>query len=113
MKSHITAALDGAIQKLDHDLIEMRALSISNPALAINGIKFKKDYGNQEIPQQGEKVSPSDFINEPWLNPDAPDFSNVHKGFRFESLKIHKEFNKHETINLPNDDIVIVEPHSK
>lgn len=113
MKSHVAAALQAASKKLDQDLTEMRALSISNPELAMSGVKFKKDYGSQEIPQQGEKVSPPNFMNEQWLNPDAPDFSDVHNGFRYESLKIQKQFNQRETIKLPNGDFITIEPHPK
>lgn len=113
MKCHVAAALQAAMKKLDQDLMKMRALSISNPELAMCGIKFKKDYGSKETPVQGEKVFPPDFMNEQWLNPDAPDFSNVHNGFRYESLKIQKQFNQHETIKLPNGDFVTIEPHPK
>jgi len=54
-----------------------------------------------DIPADGARLAQPDINNEPWLNPGEPDYSTVHNGFIYETLRLKRDFHGPETIKLP------------
>ena len=102
LKSHIAATLSGIEKNLFDDLGILRSIIISHPDQASEARKYKRHVGQVDIPADGARLAQPDINNEPWLNPNEPDYSTIHNGFVYETLRFKRDFHGPETIQLPD-----------
>ena len=63
-----------------------------------------------EIPIGGTRPVLPDFMKDSWLDVPEPDFSEVHNGFRYESISMKREFHGPESIELPDGRRIKISP---
>lgn len=107
---HAKAAYQGAMNKLHADLTELRTIALKHPDQAKAAEKYSKNYGTVDIAVEGTHLMPPDFSSDSWLNNEEPDFSSVHNGFRYESLRLRLDFHGPEEIPLPGGGSFVVTP---
>jgi hypothetical protein len=109
-ETHTERSVTGVQQKLFEDMARLRELIILHPDQAKQAVKYSKHFGSVEIPAGGNRLSEPDFMQDEWLNPKEPDFSSIHNGFRYEAIKLRRNFYGPETIKLPNGEQIIISP---
>lgn len=109
IKKHVSAAFSAITNILWDDIAKLRALIIDKPSCLADA-PYKGHYGTVDIPTSGIKLDRPDFSNDPWLVPTHPDFSLVQNGFRYEQLRVQRDFNGPEVIKLPNGDEFHISP---
>lgn len=102
IRNHVMSALQGVGKKLSEDIKRIRSIAIEHPNQVEEAVKYSKNYGKDHIPVGGKQFNPPDFLNEQWLDPIEPDFSEVHNGFRYERVTFRQDFYGPERIKLPN-----------
>lgn len=90
--------------------LAFREINLNQPYLAKDSEQYCKHDGVQQVSVEGTRVVPADISGDPWLNPDEPDFSSLHKGFLYEPMTAKKEFHGSEMIELPNGEHVEINP---
>lgn len=110
MTSHVRSAFKGIWQKLFDDLGRMRQVSIDHPDQLEEAKKYSKHLGTQEIPVGGVRIVPPDTSDSPWLAPVVPDFSEVHSGYRYETVTVKRDFSGPERIKLPDGSSIKISP---
>jgi len=95
-------ALEGVDAKLAEDIKRIRSIAIEHPKQAEEATRYSKDYGKDHIPAGGKQLTPPTSMNDEWLNPTEPDFSEVHNGFRYEHVAFKQDFYGPERIKFPN-----------
>ncbi len=110
IKEHISNVFRAIQDKLSSDIKRFREISIKRPEQAKEAERHSKNYGKVHIPIGGKHLNPPDFMNDEWLNPVEPDFSEVHSGFRYENIKARMDFWGPESIKLPNGDVHVITP---
>ena len=106
LRNHTTACLEGILTKLYDDLAKIREVALAHPDQATEGMLYKKDYGKMAL---DDPAFPDVMSNE-WLNNTHPDFTHIHNGFRYEELRIRRDFHGPERIKLPNGLEIVIEP---
>ncbi len=110
MKNHVESALRGVESVLSDDINQLRQKAIDEPEQAREAQEYSRNLGSIDIPEGGAHTLRPDLSDDPYLNPDEPDFSEIHNGFRYETITINKEFNGPETIKLPNGHSIKITP---
>ncbi|MES2672546.1 MAG: hypothetical protein V4673_19285 [Pseudomonadota bacterium] len=114
MKDHVAACVRGSLDKLHADLARVREIALNHPEQRKENIRYQKDYGQSKVEQGGSHLQPPEFMSDEWLNASAPDFAHIHNGFRYEELRVRRDFNGPETIKLPDGcEIHIAPPTGK
>jgi len=113
MLNHVSCALEGVGQSLQEDIASFRQAAIDHPEQAREGETYSKYLGRHEIPVGGTQLAPPDTSEDPFLDPDEPDFSDVHNGFHYETIKLTQNFQGPETILLPDGRSIKITPPSK
>lgn len=101
MQRHIVAVLSGVGNKLAEDLGMLRSFVIEHPEQAAEAEKYSRHCESMEIPKEGAQLVYPDFVNDQWSDTVEPDFSEIHNGFRYEEMKIRRDFHGPERISLP------------
>lgn len=110
MFKHVMAAFEVVGKNLSADMVALREITLKQPHLAKDSEQYSKHYGTQQVSGEGTRIVPPDVSGDPWLNPDEPDFSSLHKGFLYEPMSAKKEFHGPEMIELPNGERVEINP---
>ena len=103
IKKHVTATFNSITSELWTDLAKLRALVIADPSRLAEA-PYRAHYGTFDVPATGARLNRPDFSADPWLVPTEPDFSFVQSGFRYEQLRVQRDFNGPEIVKLPNGD---------
>jgi len=111
MQHHATGALKGIYSRLMDDLSMMRRLAIEDPDAAALDTIYRKNYGDVTVPADGAHLVPPQYINDSWLDPPAPDFSEVCDGYRYERATVKHDFNGPEEIRLPDGGRMVINPN--
>lgn len=112
MKGHVAATLTAIRDKLEDDLGRLRRMAIAYPDEAEEARKYARNHDRFDVPADGYRLNVPEFSAEPWLNVPEPDFSSVHKGFRYQRMDVRHEFLGPETIDLPNGERVVIKPNA-
>ncbi len=104
IQHHIAVALSSVQQKLFDDLGGLRFVRMTHPDQARQAERYSQHYGTQEIPAGGTRLTQPDFMNDKWLDVEEPDFSAIHNGFRYEGIRIRRDFYGPEKFQMPNGD---------
>jgi hypothetical protein len=110
LKEHVAACVGGALDKLNSDLARMRETTLAHHDEAEGGVRYKKNYGRQSIEPNGSGLQPPDVMTDEWLNNPNPDFSHIHNGFRYEELRLRRDFHGPERIKLPDGTYIEIAP---
>lgn len=110
IQQQITAALRGVRTKCLEDIKRLRSIAITKPEQAKTAEKYTKNYGVGQIPPEGRRIEPPDFMADEWLDPKEPDFSEIHNGFNYEKFMLRHNFFGPETIKLPSGDEIDIDP---
>lgn len=110
---HIGHAIIGVQESLFDDMAKFRDIVIKYPDQAKQAGRYSRHFGNVEIPIGGARLSEPDFMEDEWLDPKEPDFSSIHNGFRYEAIKLRRNFYGPETIKLPNGEQIEISPPPK
>lgn len=102
MQIHATASCNAVYARLNDNIAELRALTLSNPAIAMQDAKYKKHYGDTTIKNGGSTMNPPDFMSDTWLDAQVPDYSGIHNGYMYEEAKIKLDFHGPEKIVTPS-----------
>jgi hypothetical protein len=102
MKDHVAACVRGALDKLYVDLAKVRDFALKHPEQTKENIRYQKNYGQSQIEKGGSHLRPPEFMGDEWLNANAPDFGHIHNGFRYEELRLRRDFNGPEIIKMPD-----------
>lgn len=113
LRAHVAACVQGALNKVHQDLARVRDAALKYPEQAAEGQRYSKNYGQAKIEEGGTHFQPPDFMNDEWLNSNAPNFSHVHKGLLYEELRVRRDFYGPERIKLPDGCEVEISPQSK
>ncbi len=110
LREHVAACVGGALDKLNSDLTRMREAGLAHPDQAEGGAQYKKHHGRQSIDVNGSGLHPPDVISDGWLTNTHPDFSHIHNGFRYEELRLRRDFHGPERIKLPDGTYIEIAP---
>lgn len=110
MKSHTLVVGRAIANKLSSDIERLRALAIAHPEHAENSAKYTGGNTRFQIPAGGARTNFPDPLKEPWLNPNEPDFAEVHNGYQYEMYNLKKEFYGPEDIKLPSGNTLRLTP---
>ncbi len=102
MKLHVEAALKGVYEKLYSDIHRLRTTALEKPEQTKASVGYSAEKGSQEIPVGGVQANMPDPLKEPWLEPQEPDFSEIHNGYRYQTCTLRRDFHGPELIKLPN-----------
>lgn len=102
VREHVAACVQGVLNKLNSDLARVRDIALKHPEQAKEGARYQKNYGQARIEEGGSHLQPPEFMTDEWLNANAPDFGHIHNGFRYEELRVRRDFNGPEIIKLPD-----------
>jgi hypothetical protein len=111
LHQHAMAAFQGAHQKLFEDISEARAILLANPD-EHKKAQYSKNCGSQHIPVGGTSMNAPDVSDNEWLDNDEPDFSTVHSGYRYESLRARVDFHGPEEIKLEDGRTFVLTPNT-
>lgn len=111
MRDHCEAALFAMLERLKADAGQLRTAYLSGPDP--DPPKYMHNYGSAEVGPGPTQMLPPDFMDNNWLNPKEPDFTNVHAGFRYETMKWRQDFWGPEDIDLGNGVTMRIEPTMK
>lgn len=109
-KLHVESCVRGVLEKLNLDLAKVRESTLKNPNHAEESVKYEKDYGQTHISEKGSVVDHPNIMSDEWLNSNEPNFSQIRNGFRYEELKIRKDFYGPETVELPDGQKLQINP---
>jgi hypothetical protein len=110
LRDHVAACVRGAHGKLQADLERIHQAALDNPAEAMTGAKYQKDYG-QATPVDGTRFRPPDMLRDEWLDLGPPSFSHAQAGsFHYETLRVRRDFYGPQTITLPGGELVQIVP---
>lgn len=112
-RQHARHAITGVRESLLDDMAKFREVIIKYPDQAKQARKYSRHLGSVEIPIGGSRLSEPDFMEDEWLDPKEPDFSSIHSGFRYEAIKLRRNFYGPETIKFPNGKQVKISPPPK
>ncbi|MGH7216203.1 MAG: hypothetical protein ACREIG_03085, partial [Nitrospiraceae bacterium] len=101
-KQHTDHAITGVQKKLFDDMAKLREVIIMHPDQAKQAERYSNHCGSVQIPASGARLAEPNFMDDSWLDPKEPDFSSIHNGFRYEAIKLRRNFYGPETIKLPN-----------
>jgi hypothetical protein len=110
IRAHVAACAQGVLNKLHADLANFRDIALKHPEQAREGTRYEKKYGQFQIEKGGSQLQPPEFMTDEWLNANAPDFGHIHNGFRYEELRIRRDFYGPEIIKLPEGGEIHIEP---
>lgn len=102
LRTHISAAHQGANRKLREDLGRLRQVILEHPEQARAEASYERKAGSGWIEAGGSHVELPETIGDPWLDVPLPDYSSLHKGYHYEDCVVRREFNEPETITLPD-----------
>jgi hypothetical protein len=110
MTTHIEIALKAICAAFFDDLGELRVLTIKHPEEAERESSYTQNYGSGEIPATGGRLNVPDYSQDPWLQVPEPDFSEIHAGFRYDTMTLRREFAGEEEIELPEGTKIVIKP---
>jgi hypothetical protein len=110
LRSHVEACVQGALSKVHLDIARVRDAALKYPDQVAEGQRYVKHQGQQRIEAGGTHLLPPDFMNDEWLNSNAPSFSHIHKGLLYEELRVRRDFYGPERIKLPDGCEVEISP---
>lgn len=112
LKHHVAACLDGILNKLFLDLTRIREAALADPGQTVEGRRYKENYDRVPIDANTGNVGLEipDFMSNKWLDNNHPDFTHIHSGYRYEELRIRRDFHGPERIKLPNGFEIVIEP---
>lgn len=111
MLEHVTGTLSGILSKLNEDLGTLRQARLDFPEEAEAAEKYQRNHDeNVTIPAGGMRYVPPSLSDESWLIPTEPDFTDIHNGFRYETITLRREFPGPEKIKLPGGGWVEIQP---
>lgn len=113
IKEHVEACVQGVLTKLQIDLKNVRDASLAHPEQANENIRYQKNYGQSKVEKEGANIKPPNFMADEWLNTNAPDFSHIHNGFRYEELRVRRDFYGPEIIKFPDGSEMHITPPTK
>ena len=114
LKNHVAAAVEGSLAKLNEDIERIRKIAIDEQEQVGSASKYSRTLKEKiNIPVGGGRIEHPDFSGEPWLNVDEPNFSDIHNGFMYEEVRLKRDFNGPEKIELPNGHYVVIGPNNK
>jgi hypothetical protein len=102
LRDHAKATLSGIQVKLFNDLGKLRQVALDHPDQADAAISYSANYGSQNIEIGGTRLNFPDLSSNPWLSPSEPDFSTIHDGYFYETLRFNRDFIGPERITLPD-----------
>jgi len=85
MHNHCAAAELAMSVCLKEDAEQLRMAYLRGPDP--DPPKYANNYGQADVGPSIAQLQPPEFMNDAWLDPKEPDFSDVHAGFRYEMLK--------------------------
>jgi len=109
MRTHVRAVMQGVQQKLFNDIGTLRAVALKCPDQAETP-RYSKAYGDQHIPVDGARLKIPTTSDDPWLNPDEPNFNVIHNGFCYEQAVLKRDFNGPERIVFPDGSSFVIRP---
>ena len=109
---HMVIVANGIQNKLNEDLRLLRQIALLHPEQALEGKKYEKRYA-LEIKPDGSETLPPGYMNDDWLNGAEPDFSTIHNGYRYDVMKMSREFIEPLKIKLSNGEFFEVKPLAK
>lgn len=110
LKTHVEACTKGALNKIHSDLARIRYAALKHPEQAIEGARYKRDYGQTRIEATGSQLQPPDFMTDEWLNSNEPNFGHIHNGLLYEELRLRRDFYGPERILLPDGNEIRISP---
>jgi hypothetical protein len=111
IRNHVKATLNGVSKDLLSKVKRHRELILEYPDLAQEKIKYSKKYGKTNISKGGSQLTPPDISNDEWLNIKEPDFSEIHEGYRYESMQFRIDFDGPETIQFDDGSQIEIKPN--
>ncbi|HXU92263.1 MAG TPA: hypothetical protein VFP33_01270 [Gallionella sp.] len=111
LRTHVEASVQGVLNKVHLDLARVRDAALKYPEQAAQEQRYQKHYGQDRIEKDGSYLQPPNFMNDEWLNSNAPNFSHIHKGLLYEELRVRRDFCGPERIKLPDGSEVEISPH--
>jgi hypothetical protein len=112
LKEHVTACVQGALNKLHLDIAKVRDAALKHPEHAVAGSRYEKNYGQAQIEEGGSHLQPPDFMRDEWLNSNAPNYCHIHNDLLYEELRIRRDFFGPEKIRLPDGSEIHLSPPS-
>ncbi len=111
ISEHVASALSGIQKKIYADIGTFREVALTFPDQAeAERTRLKTYQDGIIIPPGGTRITPPDTSNDPWLDAEVPDFSDVHAGFRYETLSLRRQYSGPEEINIPGEGRVVISP---
>lgn len=100
LREHVAACVQGVLDNLNSDLAKVRDAALQHPEQASEGVRYQKNYGQSRIEAGGSQLQPPDFMGDEWLNSNAPDFSHIHNGLRYEEFRVRRDFFGPEIVKI-------------
>jgi hypothetical protein len=99
--NHVSATKDFIYTKLRADLTLLRQQIIEHPHTRKKS-QYKKEFGSFDNPTQDIK----NIKDDSWLELPAPSFESTKHQYKYEQIKVGKDFTDYEKIETPNGDYI-------
>lgn len=94
---HVSATKECIYLKLRDDLTLLRKQIIEHPN-TVKKSQYEQDFGDANNPKQDI----SNIKNDTWLDLPAPQFESAEKEYRYEAVRVGKDFTAYEKIEVGN-----------
>ncbi len=98
---HVSVTTEFIYIKLRDDLTLLRKQIIEHPS-TVKKSQYTKDFGDINNPTQDT----SNIKNDTWLDIPAPTFETVEKEYKYEQIRVGKDFTDYEKFEFPNGEFI-------
>ncbi|MCP4988911.1 MAG: hypothetical protein GY928_23505 [Colwellia sp.] len=98
---HVSATKHFIYLKLREDITKLRQQIVQYPK-TVKKSQYKKGFGNINNPTQDV----SNIKEDAWLDLPAPSFESIEKTYKYDEIKVGKDFTDYEKIETPNGDFI-------